>query len=206
MSVNGRQADFVDVYYARLPLEYNFTKVYPSERQQDVDSCSNQEVRAGKYYVWKLLEYAINKTFGIKIQDLNFEKTENGKWVCKRLYFSLSHTKGAVAVCVSNCDTGVDIELIDGEIKNGLNKKVLNEFEESELEKLDEIDKFGYFIDCWAKKESQFKRAGERVFVPKNIDTQGVFSQRLKIDQKEYALAVSTKQKLIPRRIEKVML
>ena len=100
------------VFAARLPDTYLYEPIYPPERQAEIEKCSNEKVKREKYFVWKLLEYAIFNTIGEPIENFNFEKNPNRKWVSDRVYFSLSHSDGVVAVALSDREVGVDIERI----------------------------------------------------------------------------------------------
>ena len=100
------------VFAARIPQIDDFGKVYPPERQAEIDRITNPDVKREKYFVWKLLEYAIEKTAGEPIENYAFEKKPNRKWVSDRLCFSLSHSDGAVAVALSDSAVGVDIDIL----------------------------------------------------------------------------------------------
>ena len=84
----------------------------PSERQQEIARCKNDKVRREKYLVWKLLERAVTERFKLDFANLKFTKSANGQWVCPDLFFSLSHTDGAVCVAISDKPVGVDIEKV----------------------------------------------------------------------------------------------
>ncbi|MBO5889522.1 MAG: hypothetical protein J6Q58_05220, partial [Clostridia bacterium] len=101
-----------NVYVYAIPKTPNFSSLYPAERQREIESTLNMKVKEEKYYAWKVLEYALDKTFGYKIEDFAFSKTQYGKWETCGVYFSISHSHRVVAVAVSNEPIGVDIELV----------------------------------------------------------------------------------------------
>ena len=92
--------DFTNVYIKKIPDETFFHDVYPYERAQYINSSSNMKLKTQRYWVWKLLEEAALRSFGIGFENINFT-VKNGIWSCGEFYFSLSHTDGAVAVAVS---------------------------------------------------------------------------------------------------------
>ncbi len=91
-----------DVYFSIIPKEIEYEELRPVERNTEVVSIANEKLKKSKYWVWKTLEYALFRSFGYKIQDLDIVKTKKGKWVSKKCFFSLSHSDNIVAVVVSN--------------------------------------------------------------------------------------------------------
>lgn len=192
------QADDLRAYFRSLPVVNVFVApikqlidgtLYPKERQKQIDSTSHGQTKLERYSVWKLLEYALDRSFGYKIKDLKF-KCENGKWTCDKCYFSLSHCDGVVAVVVSRTACGVDIENRD--ILDSLADKILTEKEKQEYALLEQ--KEGYMLAKWTLKESIFKSLEEKNFVPSKIETDSfsTFSKQVEIENKPYTIAVST--------------
>ena len=87
-----------------------YDEVYPPQRAEEIEKTGSEKVRQEKLAVWKLLFVAIERKFGYKPEELKFSKTENGKWICDKLWFSLSHSHGASAVIVSDKPCGIDVE------------------------------------------------------------------------------------------------
>ncbi len=155
----------VDVYYAIIPEKVKISSVYPKERNAEILSCSNERVKAEKYFVWRLLEYAVKKSLGLKIKKQKFEKLDTGKWICENFCFSLSHSDGIAAVALSAKAVGVDVERIkDSDFK--VAKKVFSELEFEVFNKLDEAQRADFFIKKWTQKESTFKKSEEKAFIP----------------------------------------
>ena len=79
------------VYFAHIPFVCDG---YVCDiRQKEIESCSNFKVKQEKFYIWKLLEIALKQSLGIDIREVEFRKLDNGKWVCDKCQFSLSHIK-----------------------------------------------------------------------------------------------------------------
>lgn len=147
----------VDVYVATIPQNTDLFPVYPLARQEEIDDCKNEKVKREKYYVWKLLEYALQRSFGYKLQNQNFHKTARGKWECENCFFSLSHSKNAVAVALSRKNVGVDIEFYDPTRLLPLADKLLNENERTLYEATPNEQKAEFLLRKWTEKESIFK-------------------------------------------------
>ncbi len=85
-------------------------------------------------------------------QDIKIEKTKNGKPYItnkQKLFFSLSHSKNGLALAVSDCEIGVDIEKI-----KEFNKSVARRFL-----KTDETDDLE-LLRLWTRLESAIKHKG----------------------------------------------
>ena len=170
------------VYTLSIPENYTFKPLYPSARQSEIESISNRKVKEEKYFSWRLLEYALSRTFGYKINELNFTKTENGKWLLDNCYISLSHSHGVVAVAVSKKPIGVDVELIK-KPKNNAVERALNGCEKKALKSVCQQEKDKFLITTWSKKESAYKRKGEGKFMPSKIDsTKHNFFEKINLD------------------------
>ena len=153
----------VKVYYSKIPTGEMKLDVYPKERADEINSVRNDRLKKEKYYAWKLLERAFTEC-GFVFSDLEFTKNENGKWVCDRCHFSLSHTDGMVAVALSDLTVGVDVEKVSDRAKK-VAKKV---FSADELSGSSD-DEILYTTKLWTIKESIFKTLDERIFSPQNI-------------------------------------
>ena len=177
-------------------------------RQKEIDSVTNEKVKREKYFVWKLFEYALQRSLGLKIADLKFVRDENGRYMTDRAEFSFSHSKGALAVAVSRNPIGVDIEPMDTECSDGLARRIMNDSEYSVFEKLDEGEKQGYFVKVWTAKEALFKASHTGSFNPCAIDTEnGGYKSFVKsVDGREYAVSVATDKTEKIRFFENVVL
>lgn len=188
-----RNLPIVDVYVGLIPEKVKISSLYPRERTKEIKACSNEGVRVEKYCAWKLLEYALHRTFGAKIKDLEITKNENGKWICQTHHFSISHTHGAVAVCVSRGAVGVDIELLSPKLLN-VAQRILTERESRELEKISEENKLSFMGEKWTQKESIFKSLDQKAFMPSKIETDEhkTYVKELEMREGKYALSVAT--------------
>lgn len=188
-----RSMPLVDVYTALIPEKFVMKDVYPSARQKEIESCKNIKVKTEKYFVWKLLEYALNRSFGYKIQNLDFKKDRHGKWTTSSCYFSLSHSDNVVAVAVSRSPVGVDVERIR-EVKSRAIEKTLTEIEKKAYMDFAQDDKEQFLITIWSAKESVFKASDEKAFKPSK--TQGlsetVASEKISFASDDYVLSVCT--------------
>ena len=190
-----RAIPLVHVYVARVPFEAESGEIFPREREKEIASCSNEQVRRAKFYVWKLLESALMRSFGLKIKNIPFTKTANGKWECPECFFSLSHSGELVAVALSRKAVGVDVELKDEDrFTDALAQKICTERERTALIELSQSERFQAVNVLWTKKEALFKRSGEGGFTPRNLETSDAkFAVREIADgDQRYILTVSS--------------
>lgn len=181
------------VMYAPLCNVDTSVPLYPSERYSEIQRCKSEKVRHEKYLVWKLLERAVEMNYNLKFANLQFTKTTNGKWVCPDLYFSLSHTDGAVCVALSDKAVGVDIEKVK-DVKLSFKDKILTEREKEKMDTLPESERGLFLLRAWVKKESIFKMGGGEALLPARIETIDSIAktQTLSILDKEYVLSVAS--------------
>ena len=163
----------ISLYIARLPDGAPSEPLSCLQRQAEIDSVSNERVKREKYYVWRLLEYAIKNSLGVDASRLNFAKCENGKWTCEQVEFSLSHSGELLAVAVSQNKVGVDVERIRVKRREGMVEYCLTESEKESY--ILAIDKDEYLIRKWCEKEAIFKLKNENGFRPSNINTAKFF-------------------------------
>ena len=155
-------------------------------RQKEIESCSNFKVKQEKFYIWKLLEIALKQSLGIDIKEVEFRKLDNGKWVCDKCQFSLSHSHGIVCVAISDAYIGVDLEYMDSK-RNPLKllDKTLCGDEKCETE--------NEFFVLWTIKEAAFKYKNENRFDPQKIDTtkiENVKTDYLNIGAEKYVYSL----------------
>ncbi len=188
-----RAVPVVEVYVAAIG-DRTPQRVHPPQRNEEIVSCQNESVKRQKYAVWKLLEYALFHSFGLKISELAFSKTLNGKWLCKECYFSLTHTDDAVAVAVSRAPVGVDMEKLQPLKVNGLENKILTRAERAAFDELSASDeKTRRLLSAWTAKEARFKQSDDAAFRPSEIDgTMGVKTQSVFILGEEYLLSAAS--------------
>lgn len=182
----------VDLYIAAIPETAMGTVCAPA-RQAQLEATEKESLRRQRYFVWKLLEYALENSFGITSENVAFSRDENGKWHCKECFFSLSHCRDAVAVAVSRKPVGVDIECANRQVTPALSKKILTEAELAVYDSLPEERRGQFLLEAWCGKESLFKAHGGAVFTARRWDTtQGVRTGMLNLDGKDFCYAVAT--------------
>lgn len=185
---------FLQVFTAKIS-NYLGERVHPQARHEEIAAATNEKVRAEKYSVWKLLQYAVEKTFARPFTDFSFTKKENGKWFCEDFYFSLSHSNNLVAVALSSAPVGVDIQKNQPLKSLDIAKKILTNAEMQVFQNLPENEMNAYLVWVWTKKEAAFKRGNEKIFTPTKIHltpVENLISTLL--DGEEYFLAVSSTQ------------
>ena len=187
------EQDAVCVFVAQKQDVLSFGGLFPIKRQTEIDEVSNIEVKKDKYLVWKLLEYALQKSLNVDIKDVKFTKDETGKWLCDKCEFSLSHSKNVVCVAISKRPVGVDIEKINPQ-KDKFLEKILSDEEREDYQKLKEKDKIGFLFDAWTRKESLFKKENIKDFSIKDFRmfSDKVYQQRLTFSDGEYSLSVAS--------------
>ncbi len=193
----GEEKNKVFVYVAPIPKNLKFEEVYPSERQREIESVSNQEVKKEKYFVWKLLLFAIQKKFDADLESIVFTKNESGKWACDRCEFSLSHSKGVVCVAISSFPVGVDVERVE-KPKRDISGKILSEEELEEFKSLDKNEKDKFLISRWTNKESIFKMKDKKTYSFEEFKSYGgdVFQKFIEVGGEEFSLSVCSKTPL----------
>jgi phosphopantetheinyl transferase (holo-ACP synthase) len=188
-----QQNAVVDVYVAEIPSNVPLGEVYPLSRQEEIKAVKSEKVKREKYCAWKLLEYALYRSFGKRIEDVGFVKHATGKWTCDVCELSLSHSHNVVCVALSNAPVGVDVEKIEMP-RGNIADKVLSEREKAEYSLLEGEQKNAFLIRVWAKKECLFKEKNIKALSFEEFKNQdgGVFEQTLTFADGEYALAVAT--------------
>ncbi len=181
------------VFFCKL-LPSTKESVYPPQRQELIDKCRSERVRAEKYTSWKLLEYALKEVYDTDITKVQFYLGENGKWTCDKCYFSISHSDGIVAVAIDNQPVGIDIEnMQNAKFTQKLANKILTD--EEFLSFINNGEKALHLCQYWCNKEALFKKCGIGVFVPQNIQTEGIndniCSYIIHVDDKKFYLALA---------------
>ena len=183
----------LDVYIARIPDGKKLAPLYPKQRDKEVRSVKNEEVRKHKYYAWRLFEHALLNTFAYDIKKLEFTKAESGKWCSPSCEFSISHSGALVAVAISRKPVGVDIQVQKELISSTFEDRMLTEKERQTLTALDdEKERSAQIIKLWATKESIFKTFNSDEYIPAEIETSDyeTYSETVDVDGVIYHLAV----------------
>ena len=128
----------------------------------------------------------------LNFANINFTKTENGKWICPDFHFSLSHSDGAVCVAISGRPIGVDIEKIRP-IKQALASKLLTARELDGMAKMPENERGRFLLESWVKKESIFKKDGGVALMPNRteVSDHNTVLKSLRIGEDEYIISVA---------------
>ncbi len=189
-----RNMPVVDVYLAKLPDRDVGQPLACPVRQAEVEAITNQQVKREKYYVWKLLEYGLERTFGLKSKDLTFTKNPNGGYKTEKAEFSLSHSGGALAVAISRGPVGVDVEDLAAPCRAGMPQRSMTQKEYAAYQDLPEAEKQAYFVRLWTAKEALFKASHSGSFDPAAQDTDvGLYRSFEKtVGDRVYALSVAT--------------
>ncbi len=189
-----RNMDIVDIYLAELPEREPVEKLSCTIRQDEIDSVSNENVKRQKYYVWQLLGFGLQRSFGVKISDLDFTRADSGRYSCDRFEFSLSHSGKALAVAVSRKRVGVDIEEIGTSIHKNTPERILNSDEYSLYAEKSSDEQQKYLIGLWTAKEALFKESHGDKFNPLLQDTGkgGFRTYEKNIGENLYCLSVAT--------------
>ena len=185
--------DFAKLYIAEMP-EVPIKEVYSKERQMYIASATNTKLIRQRYYVWKLLEYALNEILGLKPNEINFEVDKYGKWTCNKCFFSLSHSKNTVAVAISSEPIGLDIENAEHRIHPKLHQKILTEKEKFEYSATPQKNKDIFLLQKWCAKESIFKLCGTKNFKPSAIETDSkpLYIGTVSISRQNFYYSVAT--------------
>lgn len=183
----------LDLYIAEMPDGDIRAPLTPPEREREVRAVGAESVRREKYFVWRLLEYAIRHSFGMSIEDAHLVKRESGKWTSEYFYLSLSHSGAALAVAVSTSPVGVDIEKIIEPRAQSFALRVLGESEYEKYESLTPKERPLFLTECWTRKESEFKMGDGEAFIPKKYGTlNSGRTSSLKIRGETYVFSVAS--------------
>ena len=159
-----------------LSCEKNYLSDFPKERADEILSSSANEIR--------------------------FEKTEKGKWLCDKFWFSLSHTDGAAVVVIAEKPCGTDIEYAPKFFEKAAYKSFISSF----LRQIGENDGCDAedALKLWTKKESVYKLSGDGVFSPKKIDVknENVLTEVIG----DYVLSVATTDKVNKENLKIIVL
>ena len=181
---------FNAVYYAEVPAVLGRRGIFPPQREAYILQTANPQLQRQRYYVWLLLEYAVNNGLHKTLPELQLTMDTHGKWHSPFVHFSLSHSDNAVAVAISDSPVGIDIQ-----------QPILDENKKTHILAPDEYslfdtaeDKSAFLTELWTKKESLFKTSNETRFNPKTNSVQGLSldTRWVEIAGKRYALSTTS--------------
>ena len=161
----------LDVYLAPIPSHAEVGQLLSAERNRELSRTKNPELRLQRYWVWKVLEYAAERSLGLRPEDLHFHQTLFGRWSCEEMEFSLSHTAGMVAAAVSKAPVGVDIENIPAFIGRYADPARHTEAMLRKIQGPGEPEEHGpaALLYAWVGKESLFKARQSGFFQPHQL-------------------------------------
>ncbi len=165
MNIECPKTDCTCVYIAEIP-NGELEPVYPKERQAEIELTKNENLKREKYYVWRLLEYALAESFGKSISELEFTKHKNGRWSTPFCEFSLSHTDGVIAVAISSKAVGVDVEAVKPRHNDKTAQKIMTDEEYNKYLILPKSEREDLFFSVWTRKEAVFKSLHLDYFAP----------------------------------------
>ena len=153
----------VKIYYATvsgISVDANLINSLPILRRNYVLSIKDDFRRNQSVLIWKLLEYALQKELVLN-KEIEYIET-NGEWSLKNsnVKFSMSHSKDALVVAVSDKRVGVDVELCSEKILR-LSKMFPKD--------CGGVDNEERLTTLWTQKESSFKAKVKGNFFSKSI-------------------------------------
>lgn len=189
-----RSMPIVDVYIAAIPENEPTGDIACKARREEISSVSNEKVRREKYFVWKLLCYALERSFGKREKKLDFVKKPCGAWSTDGIEFSLSHSDGAVAVAVSRAPVGIDIESVHSPRSEKIAERIMTEDEFSRYNELPAEKKVDRLIEIWTAKEAIFKSKHKSDFVPSQYSTlsESFKTDAISLNDKKYVWTTAT--------------
>lgn len=161
----------LDVYLAPLPSGLEPGELLSPERNRELARTRNPELRLQRYWVWKTLEYAANRSLGLRPEELHFRQGLFGRWICEEMEFSLSHTEGMAAAAVSNRPVGVDLENIPRFLARYAGEPSRTEAMLRKITGPGEGQEHGpaALLYAWVGKEALFKSRQSGVFQPRQL-------------------------------------
>ena len=164
------------------------------QRRSQVLSLSNAEQRRQRVAAYLCLLRGFKAFTGIEATGgLAFAYGEHGKPTLRDypdVHFSMSHTRGAVAVVLSDNPVGIDIERADRRISPTLVRHCMNEDECRRIESA--ANPQAEFLRLWTMKEATAKRTGYGIAGGiKNILAGNDASQYIVQEQDGYICSVS---------------
>ena len=187
-----RKIPVVDVYLASMPDHPMDQPIACDLRRQEIDAVTHPRVKMEKYYVWKLLGYGLNRSFGLNIDTLEFHLDEFGRYVTEKAVFSLSHSHGLLAVAVSRGEVGIDVEPLGAKLPEKMADRILTPEELASY--ITKEDKQNELVRIWTAKEALFKASGKACFDPVQQDTSkgGYCTFETEVADVTYAVSVAT--------------
>ncbi|MEZ5197351.1 MAG: 4'-phosphopantetheinyl transferase superfamily protein [Bacteroidales bacterium] len=160
----------VEVYAIKLIENDEFSRLkdhllslLPITSRAFYDNIKSQSVYQRSLLGELLARKAIGSKTGIKIADINIQKSEKGKpyqMNISNCYFNISHSGEWVVVGISEKETGIDVEHLK-KINFGIAERFFSPAENQDLNLLTGTEKSSYFFELWTLKESYLKLLGK---------------------------------------------
>lgn len=190
---------FVNVFWTTFPKNVKTEKVGNPKRDGEISRCGSPRAARQKYCVWKLLDYALKKSFGKSLDEFCPYRDENGKWRSDKVEFSLSHSGNVAAVAVGNLAVGVDVEKhSESRFNDRLAKRILSK---KELVSYNRVlqNKSLRLAEFWTEKESVFKMlGGESSLFAIDVACHFTYCEHIDADGETYVLAAASSKKVVP--------
>ena len=163
----------MDIYFLETcglrfsDVEHYLPKVTES-RRRSVLRKRDESAKVESLMAEVLVLWGIRQRTGLSPREVEFSRGAHGKPYItgSDLYFSLSHTKGAVCAAFSGEEVGVDIERRDRQVSEAVKTRVLSDRE------LFVCSDGEDFIKAWVRKEAFLKRLGVGITRDlRNVDT-----------------------------------
>lgn len=168
-----------DVYFAKIPQNASIGTVKSKIRQKEIDFATCDEVKQEKYFIWKLLCYALKESFDIDEENANLVKQSHGGWSAGDIFVSLSHSDHMLAVAVSASPVGIDVERVRRLHSKSIAERIMTEKELLSFYASETEEREMRLFEIWTAKEAIFKTKGLNAFIPRECDT---LSAQLKTD------------------------
>lgn len=155
---------------SRIDIDNIDISLMEPKRKEKLAKCSTLEHKQELLGAYLLLKDILENNYFLDYSKLEFSYNEYGKpSINNNLHFSISHSKGIVAVMVTTTNIGIDIEVMEDKKENVV-KSVLNEEEMKIYKKLDK-EKLEYFYQIFCSKEAQGKYLGNGIGIhPRDIE------------------------------------
>lgn len=170
ITAQWRMRPVLDVYVSAVGECAGASDTGVEKREKQLRRVKDESLLARKRAAWKLLEYAMLRSFGQKMNGSKFDVSLFGKWTCDKVCFSIAYTDGYIAVAVSNEPVGVDAAEPRAFLKRDLEK--LAERSLSGAERAENPAPQALMRLC-LMKESVYKWKGKGPYTPKRIKLDG---------------------------------
>lgn len=182
---------FIDTNIEEVDVEASLP-LLSEQRREKVLSMGSREQQRQSVAAYLLLCQAVGVEKPVFQFDAHGKPTIVGR---TDIHFSMSHTRGAVAVAIGDKPVGVDIERADRRISEGLIRHTMNEEEIARIRSSESPQR--EFMRLWTQKEALLKMTGEGIqgglLTALTTDNSVVFEYH---DSEEYICTVSRRKRI----------